>query len=377
MLKLIPTLLVCLVTLAGCGRAPKTDWSHWKEILVVKEDFNHIAISSDGRKLSATLDGTPFVSIFDIDSGSGRDMVVGPGGAQIMTLRFSPSGDHLLVAGFGMVPSIRNCKIGPPVKLTGHAADTPWASYSPSGDRVATCGNDRTAALWNAKNGKLLHRRPLGSAAHAARISPDGQWVMTADNNALRIWDSELGALKWIVPHWQHMLLAQRVVDIARDSSLVAYTDAAEKAMVFDARRGRLVAELSGHTDTIVSVRMSPNGKQVVTASRDNTMRLWEVSTGKCLMTVQPDSTEVSFADFMPDGSAIIMSCKNRVMIIDIGSGLPLCELSETNGARLVNAGLAVVSGDGERVAAAFWNETIIVWERDTTERAATVGKDR
>ena len=45
-------------------------------------------------------------------------------------------------------------------------------------------------------------------------------------------------------------------------------------------------AGLSGHQDAVWHAAFSPDGKLVVTASRDKTARLWEVASGQALQVL-------------------------------------------------------------------------------------------
>ena len=47
-----------------------------------------------------------------------------------------------------------------------------------------------------------------------------------------------------------------------------------------EARWGTHVTTIKGHTDTINSVAYSPDGEQIVSASDDGTIRLWNARTG-------------------------------------------------------------------------------------------------
>ena len=38
---------------------------------------------------------------------------------------------------------------------------------------------------------------------------------------------------------------------------------------------------LTGHSDLVYSVAYSPDGKHVVSGSRDNTVKVWDAQTGK------------------------------------------------------------------------------------------------
>jgi WD40 repeat protein len=44
---------------------------------------------------------------------------------------------------------------------------------------------------------------------------------------------------------------------------------------------------LKGHTGPVTSVSFSPDGNRIASGSRDNTIRLWDASTGEELHTLK------------------------------------------------------------------------------------------
>jgi WD40 repeat protein len=50
---------------------------------------------------------------------------------------------------------------------------------------------------------------------------------------------------------------------------------------VWDVATGEEKAKLEGHSDGVLSVAFSPDGKTVVSGSEDKTIRVWNVATGE------------------------------------------------------------------------------------------------
>ena len=66
-----------------------------------------------------------------------------------------------------------------------------------------------------------------------------------------------------------------------------------------------MLQTLQGHQDSVESVVFSPDGKQIATASWDNTARVWSVDTGEELQTLQGHESLVYSVMFSPDGKQI------------------------------------------------------------------------
>ena len=63
---------------------------------------------------------------------------------------------------------------------------------------------------------------------------------------------------------------------------------------------------LIGHTGPIYTEAFSPDGKTIVTASVDNTARLWDVQTGKELRRFIGHTAPVENVAFSPDGKHVL-----------------------------------------------------------------------
>jgi WD40 repeat protein len=74
---------------------------------------------------------------------------------------------------------------------------------------------------------------------------------------------------------------------------------------LWDAATGAQLQTLKGHTGWINSVAFSPDGKQVVSGSDDNTVRPWDAATGAQLQTLEGHTGFVNSVAFSPDGKQL------------------------------------------------------------------------
>ncbi len=79
---------------------------------------------------------------------------------------------------------------------------------------------------------------------------------------------------------------------------------------------------MKGHTNRVISVAFSPNGKAIASCSYDKTIRVWDASTGQCLHTLSGHSSRVWSVAFSPDGQTIASGSEDQtIKIWDVNTG--------------------------------------------------------
>ncbi|AFY83562.1 WD40 repeat domain-containing protein [Oscillatoria acuminata] len=79
-------------------------------------------------------------------------------------------------------------------------------------------------------------------------------------------------------------------VAIAPDGKRAVSASRDETLKLWDLETGTELATLRGHSDLVYAVAIAPDGKRAVSASRDETLKLWDLETGTELATLPKKS---------------------------------------------------------------------------------------
>lgn len=159
-----------------------------------------------------------------------------------------------------------------------------------------------------------------------------------------------------------------------------------------------LITTLSGADSAISSIAISPDGQQMVSGSgairtpysgiifrvfpvlkQDNSIKIWQLDSGKLIHTLQGHSKTVGLLAFSPDGQTLVSVSDNTIKLWDVGSGQ-----EKMTSQVLLNcihsfafSPVSPVSPKemGDTLAIACQDKTIRLWNIRTGQEKRTLGK--
>jgi len=152
----------------------------------------------------------------------------------------------------------------------------------------------------------------------------------------------------------------QRIVSASSDNTL----------KIWNARTGRDIVTLAGHSSSVLACGFSPDGRRVVSASRDNTLKIWSAETGEEITTLVGHSGWVSGCSYSPDGKNVVSASWDKTLKIwDEKTGTELATLlGHTD-----SVSACVYSSDGHSIVSASDDKMLKIWDARTATEIATL----
>ncbi|NOT57134.1 MAG: hypothetical protein HOP18_21240 [Deltaproteobacteria bacterium] len=125
------------------------------------------------------------------------------------------------------------------------------------------------------------------------------------------------------------------------------------------------------HDNLVETVAISPDGRYVVSGSRDNTARVWELTTGQELTRMTHEKM-VNTVAVSPDSRYVVSgSSDNTARVWELTTGKEIARMTHD---KLVE--IVAVSPDSRYVMSGSWDNTARVWELATGQEIARMTHD-
>jgi eukaryotic-like serine/threonine-protein kinase len=345
-----------------------------------------VAFSPDGKRIvSGSEDNT--LKIWDATSGQGTLTLKGHTGP-VLSLAFSPDGKRIVSGSLDNTLKIWDATSGQEtLTLKGHTTLVWSVAFSPNGKRIVSGSEDNTLKIWDATSGQetLTLRGHTGPVLSVA-FSPNGKRIVSGSGDqTIRVWDVTSGQETFTLkghsaPVWSVTFSAdgKQIVSGSEDNTL----------KIWDVTSSQETPTLKGHTGSMLSMAFSPDGKQIISGSDDNTLKVWDVTSGQETLTLKGHTGSVQSVAFSPNGKWIV-SGGGYTLEVCPGGRKRIVRDSEDNTLKVWDATSGqeritlkghtapiwkvAFSPDGKRIVSGSWDNTLKVWDVTTGQETLTL----
>ena len=168
--------------------------------------------------------------------------------------------------------------------LQGHAQDVCGLKWSPNGTKLASGGNDNILNIWDVNStGAPKHRIEAHSAAVKALAWCPWQNDLLASgggtaDRCVKFWNANSGSCLSSIDTKSQV--CSILWNAEHKEVVTSHGFSQNQLTVWKYPTMQKVAELTGHTSRVLHMAMSPDGRTVVSAAGDETLRFWKIFGG-------------------------------------------------------------------------------------------------
>lgn len=273
--------------------------------------------------------------------------------------------------------------------LLGHEDSVTSIAVTPDGKVGISASEDSNIIVWDLENDSVKQIFRVGARVKtkykwrdtyddeviALAITPDGnRAVFTCGwlKRTLKVWDINSGLEPYEIASYDGWIDKSQSVAITPDGQKVTAI-LKDVIKIWDIEKRQELYTLIGHTDSVNSITISPDGKLVISASYDKTIRIWDIETGIKKRTLKGHSGGVNGVVVTSNGQQLVSVSSDRTLKVwDIKSG----EILKNIDSHGINVSVAAITLDGKQaIAAAGNNLKVWDWNLDGKDQFFEQGK--
>lgn len=163
-------------------------------------------------------------------------------------------------------------------------------------------------------------------------------------------------------------LIYSNVACVTRPSSTAA--ESSPKPVSKTLPVNQVILTLSGHSDSVQTIAISPDGETLASGSYDKTIKLWNLKTGELLKTITGHQEAILSVAITPDGKTLVSGSRdNTIKVWNLKTG----EIIRNINGHQAGVESIVITPDGETLISGSLDKTIKFWNLKNGELQRTL----
>eukprot|EP01028_Stygiella_incarcerata_P011782 TRINITY_DN685_c0_g4_i2.p1 TRINITY_DN685_c0_g4~~TRINITY_DN685_c0_g4_i2.p1 ORF type:complete len:1469 (+),score=420.73 TRINITY_DN685_c0_g4_i2:95-4501(+) len=192
--------------------------------------------------------------------------------------------------------------------MEGHKSWVRSVDFSPDGRFVATASDDNLILLWDVESASI-DRELKGhtDVVRCVRFSPEGTFLASSsEDRTVKVWAMPNGVCRGTLSHhtaWVYAIAfspnLRFLFSASKDKTIVRWE-------LYNAVNPE--TEMTGHSNTVTCVEVSPCGTCLASGSMDETIRIWDTETTNLVGILRGHTSMITSLSFSPCGSYLFSS---------------------------------------------------------------------
>jgi len=201
----------------------------------------------------------------------------------------------------------------PKLSLSGLSQEVTSISYSPQNNLILGSSYDKSIRIWNANGSTKDALTGHTNKVSAAKFTSENNIVSCSQDRTIKLWDIKSGYCKTSI--FTHSSCND--IDFFDSSGTMVVTAHLDNSLkIWDVHNKKLIQEITNiHSSPVISTKVSPIGNEILSLSRDNTLKTIDIRTYKTLLTFRDDDLRTfnnsQNACYSPDGKYAVCGSGN------------------------------------------------------------------
>jgi WD40 repeat protein len=319
-----------------------------------------LAFTADGRYLVSGSEDS-LLRLWDLSQGKCIRTFTGHS-QTVWTLALSPDDQYIVSGGNDYLIKLWELQSGTCLQdFEGHTLQIWSVAFSPDGQTVASGSMDQTVRLWNIRDKQCAACfRGHSSMVMSIAFSADGKTLASGGmDRSIKHWDVASKACARTWSGYKNIIWSTSFSP--EDNLTIASSSLDGIIRIWQVAHERCIQTMK-HPAEVHAITFSPNGRLLVSGNLNtsSTLKVWDVQSGACLMTIPAHIGKVNSVCFHPDGSLIASGGDDK--------NVHIFDLAHQHIDKILSGHTAVIwsiafSQDGKLLASGSFDQTIRIWD--------------